>query len=67
MTTYSLEPDRAAWEAMGRAAVAFVADFVERMPDAPAADFDGADALVAELLAPPGDQAASFDGLLATV
>src|SRR5690242_20503784 len=66
MTNYPLEPDRATWEAMGRDAVAFVADFVEGLHTAPGADLTGADALVANLLAPPPDEPVPFDALLET-
>src|SRR5581483_10232645 len=66
MTNFPLEPDRATWEAMGREAVAFVADFVEGLAAAPGANLAGADALVADLLAPPPDEPVPFDALLAT-
>jgi aromatic-L-amino-acid decarboxylase len=63
---HPLEPDRGAMEAMGQAAIAFVADFVERLPAAPTFDLDGAAALVAELRRPPGDQPGEFAALLST-
>lgn len=66
MTRYPLEPDRAGWEAMGRAAVGFVADFVDGLPAAPAADLDGAAALVAALLGAPPDGPGDFAALLET-
>ena len=64
MTTYPLEPGRPEIEAMGQAAVGFVADFVEGLPRAPAVNVEGADHLAAELLRPPADEAGEFGALL---
>jgi aromatic-L-amino-acid decarboxylase len=61
---HPLEPDRAAMEAMGQAAVAFVADFVERLPVAPSFDLTGAANLVAELRRPPAETPGDFAALL---
>ena len=64
MTTWPLEPDRLEMEAMSRAALGLVADFIEGLPKAPAVDLGDANRLVAELLRPPADGPGEFRALL---
>jgi aromatic-L-amino-acid decarboxylase len=64
MTDYPLEPDRPAMEEMGRRALDLVADFVDGLPDAPAANVDGIEPRLAEYLPPPGEVPGDFGTLL---
>ena len=64
MTPYPLEPSRSDMEGMGRVAVDFLADFIEGLPKAPAANVGAAGPTAAELMAPPGDQPGDLDALL---
>jgi aromatic-L-amino-acid decarboxylase len=64
MTDYPLEPDRRAMEAMGRRALALVADFVEGLPDAPATNVYDIGPRLPEYLPPPAEAPGDFGALL---
>jgi aromatic-L-amino-acid decarboxylase len=64
MTDYPLEPDRRAMEAMGRRALALVADFVEGLPDAPATNVYDIGPRLPEYLLPPAEAPGDFGALL---
>jgi aromatic-L-amino-acid decarboxylase len=64
MTVHPLEPDRYDMEAMGRAALDLVADFVDGLREAPAVRLDEVDAVVAGLLQDPPEGPGEIDPLL---
>ena len=64
---YPLEPAGAEMRAMGQAALSYVERFVERIPEAPAVDLDGAWELAARLREAAPEHGASFDQLLDVV
>ncbi|MGV9770534.1 pyridoxal phosphate-dependent decarboxylase family protein [Streptosporangium sp. NPDC003464] len=66
MSLFPLEPSGDELAAMMTSATSFVSDFVGSLNEAPAVDLDVSDRMRADLLAPPGDHAGDFDGLLET-
>ncbi|SDI16691.1 pyridoxal phosphate-dependent decarboxylase family protein [Nonomuraea jiangxiensis] len=63
---HPLEPDRAELAAMMSSATTFVSDFIGSLDTAPASDATVPEGMLADLLAPPGEQPGDFDRLLAT-
>lgn len=59
-----LEPDRHAIEAMGRAVMVRIAEFVESVTRAPASRFGAAEPSVEEMLRPPPEGPGELDALL---
>ncbi|HEX9775001.1 MAG TPA: aminotransferase class I/II-fold pyridoxal phosphate-dependent enzyme [Actinomycetota bacterium] len=67
MTAFPLEPDAGQMEAMARAATAYVVGHLEGLPDAPAADLDGADDLAATFRDSPPEEPRAFEELLTRI
>ena len=65
MTPYQLEPDRAEMLAMSEAATALLADFVDRLPDAPSTGGEDPEALLPSLLSAPEEGPGDFTEMLA--
>ncbi|PXY26948.1 pyridoxal phosphate-dependent decarboxylase family protein [Prauserella muralis] len=63
----ALDPTRDEIAAMMNAASSFVSDFLEGLPTAPAAGLGDGQALVPDLLGPPGEEPGDFGSLLSTV
>ncbi len=61
---YPLEPSPEDMRAMGDAAVSFLVDFVDRLPEAPASDFEGAVELARRIREAPPEDPGSFDPLM---
>jgi aromatic-L-amino-acid decarboxylase len=64
---YPLEPDGGEMRGMAEAAFDFVRDFIERLPDAPAVDLEGAEEEARRLDEPPPEAGSRLEPLLDTV
>lgn len=65
--TYPLEPSASEMRAMTEAAGGFLVDFIEALPDAPAADLEGLEPLIRSLREDPPEAGRPFDSLLQTL
>jgi hypothetical protein len=63
MTDYPLEPDRRAMDAIGRRALALVADVIDGLPDAPATNVGDVEPLLTWCLLPPREEPGEFGEL----